>query len=511
MKIRNYFAYLGLASAIALSTVSCEKEIDNIGVDLIDNDTFENQKITSNIQSESLNIESVKATGLGQYLFGIYKDEEFGKLKGSVISQLGISSTGDKYTYGDNMTIDEVIIDLPYQATRNAEDYDDGKPKFAIDSVFGNADQSFKINVYELGTFLNTLDPNDPSKNATYLSNKEYIKGTNLYSENFKVNPNDTVAYVKRLMLDGTVYDTDTIKTSSVTPSIKLKLDKTIIKNIFVDNNNGIDFSSLETFRKGFRGLYIEPEALNENQTHLISLLMNAASMKIYFSNDVVKDEGDDEDLNGNDVNGEEGVTVRTKNTFTFSLAGVKTNKLERDVTIPKASGNDRLYIQGAAGSDAVIELFIDEDIEALRAQNLLITEANLILHIDQDADTDLIPEQLFIYDYSKNEHIRDIFTEGVAVVGGVLLKDDEGNSLHKYKFSITDYIADILTSDDEFESLKLGVKVYNGSSEMPSSITDIAIKNQSWTPKGIVIFDESEAHGDKKLKLDIYYSKLNE
>jgi len=478
---------------------------------LIDNNTFENQKITSNIQSESLNIESVKATGLGQYLLGIYKDEEFGSLKGSIISQLSISSTGDKYTYGDNMTIDEVIIDLPYQSTRNTEDYDDGKPKFQIDSVFGAKTQEFKINVYELGTFLNTLDPNDPSKNVNYFSDKEYTKGVNLYSENFKVNQNDTVAYVDRHMLDGTIYDTDTIKTTSATPSIKLKLDKTLIKNIFVDNNNGIDFSSLETFRKGFRGLYIEPEALNENQTHLVSLLLNAASMKIYFSNDVIKNEGENEDLNGNGVNGEENVTARTKNTFTFSLSGIKNNKLERDATIPKASGNDRLYIQGAAGSDAVIELFIDEDIEALRAQNLLITEASLVLHIDQDADTDLIPEQLFIYDYSKNEHIRDIFTEGVALVGGLLLKDDEGNSLHKYKFSITDYISNILTSDDEFESLKLGVKVYNGSTEMPTSITDIAIKNFSWTPKGVVIFNESDAHGDKKLELNIYYSKLNE
>lgn len=510
MKVRNYFAYLGLASVLALSTISCEKDLDNIGVDLINNDKFDHQKITSNIQSVSQSIESVKATGLGQYLFGIYKDTEMGSLNGSIISQLSISSTGDLYTYGDNMTIDEVILTLPYQATKSTEDYADGKPKYSIDSVFGNSDQSFKINVYELGTFLNTLDPTDPSKNATYLSNKEYIKGTNLYSESFKVNPNDTVAYVERHLLDGTVYDTDTVKTTTATPSIKLRLKKSVIKSIFVDNSNGIDFSSLESFRKGFRGLYIEPESENNDQTHLISLLLNAANMKIYFSNDVVKDEAADEDLNGNGVDGESNVTVRTKNEFTFSLSGIKTNKIEHDYAVSKSSGNDRIYVQGAAGSEAVIELFIDADIEELRAQNLLITEASLILHIDQDADTELIPEQLFIYNYSKNEHIRDIFTEGIAVVGGILLKDDEGNSLHKYKFSITDYIAEILTSDEDFDSLKLGIKVYNGPSEIPTA-TDITLKNKSWTPKGVVLFNESEAHGDKKLKLDIYYSKLNE
>ncbi len=510
MKIKKYFAYLGLASIAVLSIVSCEKEIDNIGVDLINNKKFTTQSITSNIQSKTLDIESVKATGVGQYLLGIYKDSEMGSLKASIIAQLSVSSTGSKYTYGTNMIIDEVIIDLPYQATRSSKNYKDGKPKYSIDSVFGNTTQSFKINVYELGTYLNKLDPEHPEKKATYLSNKTYAKGTSLYGESFKINANDTVAYVKRHRLDGSVYDTDTIKTSKVTPSIKLKLDKSEIKKIFVDNTNGIDFSSLESFRKGFRGLYIEPEAENANQTHLISLLLNAANMKIYYSNDVVKDEGAKEDLNGNGVKGEKGVTVRTKQTFTFSFTGIKTNKLEHDYAVSKSSGNDRIYLQGAAGTESVIELFIDEDTKKLRAENLLITEASLILHIDQNADTDLIPKQLFIYDYSKNEHIRDIFTEGISVVGGTLMKDSKGKSLHKYKFSITDYIADILTSDKDFESLKLGLRVYNGPSEMPANANDIAIKNQSWTPKGVVLYNESETNGDKKLKLDIYYSKLN-
>ncbi|PCI35670.1 MAG: hypothetical protein COB60_01765 [Flavobacteriaceae bacterium] len=511
MKIKKYFTYLGLATAIALSTVSCEKEIDNIGVDLIDNDMFDSKSKSYSIESENTNKESVKAIGLGQYLLGIYKDTEFGTLKGSIISQLSIPKIGDKYTYGKNMTIDEVILDLPYQSTRNKKNHSDGRPQFSIDSVFGVRSQEFKINVYELGTYLNTLDPNDPSKNATYLSNKEYLKGPSLYRENFKVSHNDTVVYVERYMLDGTIYDTDTIKSSKVTPSIKLKLNKTLIKNIFVDNNNGIDFSSLETFKRGFRGLYIEPEAISENPTHLVSLLMKSASMKIYFSNDVVKNEGKNEDLNGNGIKGEKDVTVRTKNVFNFSLSGIKTNKLERDYTQSKASGTDRLYIQGAAGSEAVIELFIEEDIAAIRAQNLLITEANLVLYIDQNADTKLIPSQLYIYDYTKNEHIRDIFTEGISVVGGKLLKDSKGKSLHKYKFRITDYISDILTTNKTIKSLKLGIKVYNGPSEMPANNTDITIKNLSWTPKGVVIFNESDVHGDKKLKLDISYSKLNE
>ncbi|MBL4745833.1 MAG: DUF4270 domain-containing protein [Flavobacteriaceae bacterium] len=510
MKIKNYFRYLGLATAIALCTVSCEKEIENIGVDLIDNDTFDNHQMTSKIQSETLDITSVRATGLQQYLFGILKDNEFGTLKGSLISQLDLPFIGNDYTFGDNMIIDEVILDIPYQATRTTEKNGNGTPKFEIDSVYGDSTQGFTINVYELGTFLNTLDPLDPSKNATYSSDKEYQKSTVLYSEPFQISTYDTIAYVERHLLDGSIYDTDTIKATNAFPSIKLRLNKEAIHTIFVANNDEIDFTTIASFQQGFRGLYIEPESLNDNNTPLISLSLNAATMKIYFSNDLVKDEGVTEDLNGNGVNGEEGVTIRTKNTFTFRFSAIKINKLERDLALPKVSGEDRLYIQGAAGSEAIIEIFKEEDIAALRDQKLLITEANIILHIDQEAETHLIPTQLFIYDYSKNEHIRDIFSEGINVVGGTLLRDKDGNSLHKYKFSITDYIATILSSKEDFESLKLGVKVYNGISELPKGPSDITIKNTSWTPKGVVIFNESEVHGDKKLELNIYYSKSN-
>ena len=66
-------------------------------------------------------------------------------------------------------------------------------------------------------------------------------------------------------------------------------------------------------------------------------------------------DEGDDQDLNGNGTKGEKG--VRTKHNYAFSFGSLKSNYLERDYTVSKQSGADRLYVQGAAGSIAKIKI----------------------------------------------------------------------------------------------------------------------------------------------------------
>src|SRR5680860_54743 len=170
---------------------------------------------------------------------------------------------------------------IPYQSTKVAEKYSDGKPKFSIDSVFGNPDVEFQLGIYELKTYLNTLDPNDPSKPAIYYSDKEFQKGDMpLYLGNFKVNPNDTVSYIKRYMPNSiTSYDIDTIKQADLGPSIRIPLNESAIQQLFVDNAAGAEFQSLDNFQHYFRGFYMEAAALTSNKSHLVSLSMTNAKM----------------------------------------------------------------------------------------------------------------------------------------------------------------------------------------------------------------------------------------
>ncbi|REE83740.1 uncharacterized protein DUF4270 [Lutibacter oceani] len=507
-KVVSTFKYLGIFSLVFFTIISCEKEIENIGVNLVDNNKFNTNSLISEVITSNENIDKVPANILPQYLLGVYADEEFGKLKASIVTQLTLPTFGETYVlgYGNNALIDSVIINIPYQSTRETEDYSDGKPKFSIDSVFGDADVEFKLSVFELKTFLNTLDPEDPSKNAVYYSDKEFQKGdTPFYSNNFKINANDTVTYIKRYLNDGlTMYDTDTIQQDDLSPSINIPLNEELVKQLFVDNPGNTEFVNSENFAHFFRGFYIEASELANEQSHLISLNMSSAKMTIYFSKD--QDEDTDEDLNGNGTTGEQG--VRTKHQYNFPFGSIKSNVFNRDYTNSKLSGDERLYLQGAAGSIATVELFSNEDISELRNNNWLITDASLTVYVDQNASTNEIPEQLFIYNYDDHTQLLDMISEGIAMVGGDLERDEDGNP-YKYEFKITDYISELLKSDDPVDLVKLGIKVYN-SSDDPTSITDLLIKNYSWNPKGVVLFNNNVNAGDNRIKLEISYTDLN-
>jgi hypothetical protein len=506
-KVVTFLKYVGLISIVFFTIISCEKEIEGIGVDIIDNNKFSTGKLIVDVNTATENIERVPANGISQYLLGVYNDNELGELKGSIVSQIVLPVTGTYYDYGDNAAIDSVLIFIPYQSTQEDDDAN-GKPVFKIDSIIGDTEVEFQLGVYELETFLNTLDPSDPSKQMIYYSDKVFEKNpTPFYLKNFKVNPNDTITYIKRYMPDGTtVFDKDTIQQTNSAPVLKLPLNEAMIQQIFIDNASGSEFSSNDAFVHYFRGFYIEATTASTNQSHLISLSMTGAKMVIYYSNN--QNEGTDVDLNGNGIKGEQ--NVRMKESFEFTFGNNKSNVLERAYPTPHQSGTDRLYIQGAAGSLATVDLFAgysEADLDELRNNNLLITNAQLTFYVDQNASSNIAPEQLFIYNYQDNEQILDMFTEGISAIEGSLERDEDGNP-YKYTFKITDYISKLLTTNDPADLVTLGIKVYNPT-DSPETFTDVTVLDYSWVCRGVVLYNQSQSAGDKKAQLEISYTKL--
>ena len=103
-KVVSALKYFGMFSLVFFTIISCEKEIENIGVNLVDNNNFDTNVLISEVISTNENIEKVPANILSQYLLGVYSDDEFGELKGSIVSQLSIPSFGETYAsgYGEN-------------------------------------------------------------------------------------------------------------------------------------------------------------------------------------------------------------------------------------------------------------------------------------------------------------------------------------------------------------------------------------------------------------------------
>ena len=535
-KIITIFKYITIAFIATLSFASCESDFENVGGDLVDNGVFDTKKIdidliayTKNIDASRVdNIETFKITSLKMPL-GIYNTADFGLFKSSLIAQVNLPTVLD---WGTNPKLDAVYLEIPYDATSIRESGDD-KPKFELNNILGDQDVTYQVRVRRLGTFLSRLDPADPSKAKKYYSDKVYTPEELLYPlTDFSPSEVDTVLYFDRTMLDtavngyGEIQVQDTIKISDTKPFIRFPLDKTFFENNFIDGDQ-TNFENNDAFQSFFKGIVIEVAGSDGS---IMMLDTSVGKLNLYFTNTESKTEIETDvniDLDGDGDIDDTTVTYneRTKKTASFPLTGIKTNHFDRDyssangntqITTPDmVDGEKKLYVQGAAGSIAVIDLFNDVDITALRDRNLLINEANLTFHIDNQNDND-IPNRLLLYKLDESSttnggtQILDATTEN-TFFNGFLQKD--GDDPTKYKVNITDYISEVLKKEDFTIPSKLGLKIYNGL-DTPLTVNDTIVTDHSWDPKGVVLYGnkylETDADYSKRLKLEIYYTELN-
>lgn len=501
-----------------IAVVSCEEDFTDIGSGIISNTKFSTSSMLVDVEMSNSPVTMVKSDNLsvepGQYLLGVHASDDYEKIEASIISQLLINS-GLKVIDSENVydsdtlvvtTIDTVFLKLPYQATLN----DEGTG-YNLDSIIGDKSKAFNFNVYETSTYLSELNPTDPSKTNSYNSNDVFEKttGTELnISKDFAFIPKatDTAIVIKRWLSNNTLASRDTItytsSTNSTTPIpfavIPLKEDK--IKELFLDKYDSSEFETQSAFNNYFRGVILEATG---NEGSLVSLDFSATakpSIEVYYTNSVV--------AGGAIID-----TIQKNDSFLLSGIRASTYKME-DKVYPV---NEEVILQGAAGSEATIKIFgadtngngIADKIEELRADNLLINDASLTVYINQSADTTATPYQLFLYKSNEGinpiySHVKDVYTEGSALFGGLLERDSDGKQ-EKYTFRITDYISDILSGKTDY-SPTLKLKVVNSTDLQV--VSDTVFNNFSWNPKAVTLFNQSAIDENKKIELKISYSE---
>lgn len=535
--------HLGIATGVLVGVISCENDFRNVGVNIVDNNIFATDSYISEVIAFSKDIDSNQTNSLSYYLLGVQRDAVFGKLEASIVTQLTLPENNPDF--GVYPVIDSVIVDIPYLSTLNGE-HANGTPKFDLDSIWTAGDNNFQMSVYELGTYLNSVDPEDPTKPKKYLNNDIFSKinpTTPFYSGLIEPSDIDTMLLVKRYkhpnpnypnLTTKEVYQTDTITHTNQQPSLKIPLDKEQIKTIIQDNASGGDFASNANFQHFFRGLYFEVLENGLGNEALMTLALSDAKMTIYYSNDVEADEEADEDLDGDGINGETGVFVRTAQTLAFSLGGIRTNLYSRDFTGDivenyinnpnQTEGEELLFVQGAAGTHAVIKLFGEEDtngnnipdeLDTLIENEWLINDAQLTLYIDPDNATNWIPQRLFLYniknteeDEEDNTQILDALNQEAGYLGGVLVTEDDEPL--KFIFHITDYISELTKPNSELVLHDLGIKVYNNY-DVALSANDIILRDFDTNPKGLSLIGNLPNSDEKRVKLEIFYSEKNQ
>lgn len=518
--IQKTIVFCSLIGLLAL-VISCEKDFTDIGSSIISNTQFNTKDTILEVVVTEKPITSVRADGiqlggnLGQYLLGVYNNVNYEKIEASIVSQLGIQNDLAlvNQTYGADTTvvttIDTVYIKLPYQASLKT----DGSDQYVLDSVIGNTSVPFSVNVYQLQTFLNRLNPNDPSKTNSFSSDEVYqwIPGTLTSQLDYPFVPssNDTAIFVKRRTHLGEVYDTDTISLTNNIPFARIPLDKNKIKSLFLDQYGTANFASQDAFNNYFRGIMIEAKG---DDGSMVSLSLTSptiglnASIEVLYTNTVLDGAGAPVD------------TIKVANTY--SLSGISTSLYKMTQNNPSSSHN--VIVQGTAGTMANVALFgedlnnnnIPDQIDDLRQKNWLINDASLTLYVDQDIvdfDTIATPYRLLIYKDGLNgsgnpnpSQIKDILTEGSAVLGGALELSEDGRP-DKYNFRITDYVSDLLNGKSTYSPI-LGVKLFSPT-DVPTSVSDTIIESYSWNPKAVMLLNHLPSNGARRAQLKISYS----
>lgn len=503
------FVYISVFVLLVSAIISCEKDFKDIATSVVSNTKFDTKDTIIEIEITNKQITNIRADGLsiggslGQYLLGVYNNTNYEKIEASVISQLALdtnlSTKDDKErTYGVDTTvvttIDTVFLKIPYQATLK----EDATSDYTLDSIIGDKTKPFKLNIYRTDTYLNRLDPVDPSKTNKYYSDNTYqiLPGELNTQVDYPFRPNelDTVLIFKRRFSNGHVYKVDTFKLGANNPFARIPLDKNKIKQLFVDQFDSQHFKNQDDLNQYFKGLYLEAKG-NEGSLMAFNLtttnLELKPSIEIRYTKTVLK-------------GGSEVVDTIPK-TSSFPLSNFSNSIYKMNEKAYPDNGN--VILQGAAGNMATVKLFDPSNLNVLKNKEWLINDAKLTFYVNQNIvgfDTISTPYKLFVYKEGSSSQIKDIISEGVTAFNGRLVRKDKKPDY--YSFTITDYISDLFAGNIKYNP-DLRLKVFNPS-DVPPSTFDTIVRNYSWNPKVVTLLNHFKANGARRAQLKISYSK---
>lgn len=470
--------------------------------------------------------------------------------------------------------LDSVVMTIPYfdrtvARTLNAN----GSISYKLDSIQGNTKINLKVfeNKFVINNLSANDNSQELQK---YYSNDDYNfnnnKGIQLNddantTENTNFLPSEKEFVVlKRTNVLGFVDPKEAEIRQS--PRMTLHLNKAFFMSKII-NSPATALANNNEFKDYFRGLYFQ--VADAPTGSLMKLNFSAGFITMYWKEfsglkaDPLNATGPkipvtfDHDTNA--VTAE--IPKYDLKSYVINLRGNTVNLIDQTnsnefttatqnpTVLPTSS--DRLWIKGGAnGSVALIDLFgednfladgitagkngVPDDLDTMRRNKWLINEANLVFHVDKskmpndptDFSLRQAPYRIYLYDATNNiplfDYVTDISTAAFprlnkGVFGGILAKNSTTGAIEsQYKIRITNYVRNLVNNSD-LKSVRLGLSVtefigltsstFIKTSNLVSKIPVASTVNN----KGTVLFgNTSSVAEDKKLKLEIYYTKPN-
>ena len=417
---------------------------------------------------------------------------------------------------------------------------------FQLDSIYGAIDKPFRLKVEQSTFFLRDLDPNTNFQEAqAYFSSQEFspnFVSDVLYDSEIS---GDLLIDNKEILISQEDNETTTDIDESLTfqkrpPGIRVSLDKQFFQDNILDMEGSTELFSQSNFSTFLRGVHLSLDSVNPEGLMMLFDLRRA-NIEIIYTHDFYNSESDVPDV----LEKTYFLNFVTPIANTQGINGNAVNTLLNDEypstiseSLDTGETTSRIYLQGGAGILAEIDLFEPmngrDAISQIKAENWIVNEANLIFYIDREqldlAGGDIEPPRLYLYNAETNEQLYNPFTDpgprpadpfplltAYPNYDGVIEKSD-GKGI-KYTVNITEHINNLIVRDVSNDRLGL---------TLTADISNILISNAMFanneeklipvastiTPFGTVLFGSnipvSDSNYDKRLKLEVFYTKVD-
>ena len=398
----------------------------------------------------------------------------------------------------------------------DGEDTDTENPNpekkwYAIDSLFGNSEATFDVEVTKLNYFLRQLDPdNNFEQQQPYYSNFNFdsYKDIQLGTENIQLSFDE-------ISVEGE-------NAQNLTPRLRVPLDKSFFQQQIFDKEGATELSTVESFQDYFRAIAIE----TSNFSSPLLMLLDFDRMVIRVAYTYKSEDKDADPV----------VIVDEDSDYVINAGFLKFNTINRTTAISStlhdivsATAPTQIALGGGLGSVATIDLFEDEDaLEAIKGEgdSWLLNEANLTFYVDKQAVEQnglALPQRLYVYNADTNAAIIDFSQDATAtstlskvVYGGYLIDDDEKQY---YKIRITDHFRNIIKNDSDNVKLRLAVAdAFSSQSPVIMAKVDNTTLNKVpvgtvSAPKSIIMVGPNPTDSallDLKLQLEVFYTEID-
>jgi hypothetical protein len=550
--------------------ISCDKDFNSLDSDVIGEDHFKLEDEEVSLVAYSKATGPVQTNNLPLNALGVYNNTKFGVTKAHFVTQVELGTENPSFGY--NPVIDSVYLYVPYFSEIKSTETS-GERIYELDSIYGNAETGkFKLSVVENGYYLRDFDPSDNLQTSQkYYSNDKPLidpfKGTEILNNSSATSQNNEFYFSKKelyiyktngagLYVDsnGAVLSNQNDVSLRVikerkTPGMWLDLKNSFFQQKIIDATASGNLFNNNSFKNYFRGLLFEVEEINPGQGALAILDFSRAELKILYKASVaptVENPNPDRTRRNFSLKmGYNNSSSLRNNSINFLVPTNSSDYTSGLAAANEVTGSERLYIKGGNGSVAFIDLFNPTELATLRNNvannNWLVNDARLTFYVDKSqmlnvSDKDE-PERIYIYDATNNIVLLDYTYDSSTssnpknnkvVFGGIIQREvDETKKGIKYTVRITEHIKSVLkvNSDGEYmDNIKIGISVTESINlvssamlETPFTANGLEIKSiplaSILNPLGTVLYGNvitNPLDEDKKLKLNIYFTKPN-